>query len=98
MMSTRTPQLDDPDDVPDEPRLAPDLNETFMLTVRELDGKSDVKIGWWFITAVDDDSITVPAGSGDFRVGFFDYDEAVQKLTFQTDREILLKAISLVVV
>lgn len=35
----------------------------------------------------------MPAGEGDFEARFFPFDEAVQKLSFQNDRDVLERAI-----
>lgn len=68
-----------------------------MLTVRELDGKSDVKLIWWYIAAVDDDPNVGPAArTSDFTAQFFNFHEALQKLTFQNDRAILAYSIALI--
>ncbi|KAL2830862.1 NUDIX hydrolase domain-like protein [Aspergillus cavernicola] len=96
-MSTRAPQADDAEDIPDRARVCYDLDEPFMLTVRELDGNFDVKIIWWYIAAVDGyDYEAAPTGTTGFRAGWFTCDEAVKKLAFQSDCDILVKAISLV--
>lgn len=95
MMSTRAPQTTEADDVSDQARS--DLSEPFMLTIRELNEKSDAKIIWWYIAAVDEDlSGSTSSADCDFRAEFFTYDEALQKLTFQDDRNVLARAITLV--
>jgi hypothetical protein len=68
-----------------------------MLTIRELNDKSEAKLIWWYIAAVDKSfSSSTPSADRDFRAEFFTYDEALQKLTFQDDRNILTRAITLV--
>jgi hypothetical protein len=94
-MSTRAPLPDDPENVPDTARLLPDLSEPFMLTFRELDGGVDVKIIWWYIAVVDGDPTGAPSNSKDFTAEFFTCGEALQRLTFQTDRDILSKAMEI---
>ncbi|KAL4872558.1 NUDIX hydrolase domain-like protein [Aspergillus spectabilis] len=89
-VTTRAPQADDPENVPDIPRLSPDLSEPFMFTVRELTPGSDVKLIWWYIAAVDEGSKDgAVASNGDFRAEFFHYDDALRELTFQKERDIL---------
>ncbi|KAJ0425633.1 NUDIX hydrolase domain-like protein [Aspergillus carlsbadensis] len=92
-MSTRAPRPDDPEDVPDTARLISDSSEPFMLTVRELDGGTDVKIIWWYIAVVDDNSASAPSKPKDFTADFFTFEEALQRLVFQSDRDILSKAL-----
>ncbi|KAL4999219.1 NUDIX hydrolase domain-like protein [Aspergillus recurvatus] len=95
-MSTRAPQKMEADNIPDQARSYPDLSEPFMLTIRELN-ENGVKLIWWYITAIDEGpSGSTPSADRDFRAEFFTYDEALQRLTFQDDRNILARAITLV--
>lgn len=67
-----------------------------MLTIRELN-KEGATLIWWYIAAIDGDlSGSTPSADCDFRAEFFTYDEALQRLTFQEDRDILARAITLV--
>ncbi|KAL4887629.1 NUDIX hydrolase domain-like protein [Aspergillus karnatakaensis] len=91
-MKTRAPRASDPEDIPDELRLRTDSDEPFMVTHRELTPRSDVKIIWWYIAAVDG----AAPSHGSFRADFFDYEDAIRKLTFQKDRDVLERAINLV--
>jgi 8-oxo-dGTP pyrophosphatase MutT (NUDIX family) len=95
-MPTRATTFDDPPDVPDCPHMHENLTEPFMCTFRELPTGSGVKIIWWFIALVDDVNGQRGPGEETFRVEFFECKEAVQKLTFETDREVLRKAIQIV--
>jgi hypothetical protein len=72
------------------------LTEPFVCTFRELPNDTGVKIIWWFIALVDDVNERKGPGEDTFRVEFFECEEAVQKLTFETDREVLRKAIQIV--
>ncbi|RDW70915.1 putative NUDIX domain [Aspergillus mulundensis] len=97
MMSTRAPLPDDPENVPDRVRSVQNLDEPFMLTIQELGPDSGVKVIWWYVAAVDvglEDG--AGHGTGEFGADFFEYEEALQKLTYMTDREVLEKAIALV--
>lgn len=77
-MMTRAPRPGDAEDAPDKHHMSSDIDEPFMLTVRELDGKSDVKLRWWYITAVDDDPNVGPvARTSDFTAQFFNFHEAL---------------------
>lgn len=96
-MSTRAPpKIETDHHISDEAREFPDLTEPFMLTIRET-AQSNVKLIWWYIAVLDKDTpVAMPAGEADFEAEFFLFDEALQKLSFQKDREVLERAISLV--
>jgi len=97
-MYTRAPPMDEQGDTPDEPRSFSDLTEPFMVTVRQLgDSGNEIKIIWWYIAALDE-GVVVGSGGADekFTPKFFSLKEAVKKLSFQNDRAVLEKAISLV--
>lgn len=72
-----------------------------MVTMRQLDGEKNngVKIIWWYIAALDEGVGVGSAAEGEeeFTPKFFPLEQAVQMLSFQTDRDVLEKAISLVV-
>ncbi|KAE8345630.1 hypothetical protein BDV24DRAFT_159491 [Aspergillus arachidicola] len=99
-MQTRAPPIDEQGHMPDVPRLFPDITEPFMVTMRQLgkDGVPDVKIIWWFIAALDEGVVPGSGGSGEeqFTSEFFPLEEALEKLSFQNDRNVLQKAISLI--
>ncbi|KAJ5106219.1 hypothetical protein N7456_002894 [Penicillium angulare] len=94
-MYTRAPPSDEQGHMPDMPRSYPDITEPFM----GKDAVKDVKIIWWFIAALDEG--VVPGSGGDaeeqFTPEFFPLEEALEKLSFQNDRDVLKKAVSLVV-
>ncbi|KAE8381989.1 NUDIX hydrolase domain-like protein [Aspergillus bertholletiae] len=89
-MATRSPMSWEPGDVEDKPRMYPGLEEPFMLTMRELDGGSRVKLIWWYVAVVDDNR---RARQGEFETRFWPFREALQKLTFEDDRKVLAQAI-----
>ncbi|KAL4936606.1 hypothetical protein BDV06DRAFT_204663 [Aspergillus oleicola] len=97
---SRTTRPNDNEHVPDEARLCRNIEEPFMLTVRELGGDAGVKIIWWFIAGVEPSNhngmTKEVSESDDFRAEFFDYGDALRMLKFQTDREVLGRAIELV--
>jgi hypothetical protein len=72
------------------------LTEPFMCTVRNLPGESGVKIIWWFIAELDGVEAGKGLGEEDLRSEFFDFEEAVEKLWFKTDRKVLRRAIEIV--
>ena len=96
-MTTRATPVDEAVDLPDKPRDYAGLTEPFMFTIREIRGKDNVKIIWWFIAVLDDGAITdrLP-GEPDYQPEFFPCSQAVDTLTFETDREVLRKAIELI--
>ena len=68
-----------------------------MCTVRELHNGNGTKFIWWYVAVlVDDDHSHRGAGEEQFNTEFFPIDEAVQKLRFETDREVLRRAIQVV--
>jgi 8-oxo-dGTP pyrophosphatase MutT (NUDIX family) len=94
-MPTRATTAHDPPDVVDHSRVHDGLMEPFMFTLRDLPSGNGVKIIWWFIAVLD---VVGDRGPGEqtFRSEFFDYDEAIEKLWFETDREILRRAVEIV--
>ncbi|KAF2744332.1 hypothetical protein M011DRAFT_470468 [Sporormia fimetaria CBS 119925] len=96
-MSTRAPPRVETGFVADQPRTFSNLTEPFMLTIRRMDGKSNAKLIWWYIAALDKDPATDKSnGEAEFKAEFFSWDEALARLTFEDDRQILGRAIALV--
>lgn len=94
-MPTRAPPMDEAVDVPDKARVYDSLTEPFMFTCREINGGKSVKLIWWFIAALDHGADLLP-GEEAFRPEFFPCAEALEKVTFPSDREVLERAIELV--
>ncbi|KAH7175604.1 hypothetical protein EDB81DRAFT_13196 [Dactylonectria macrodidyma] len=96
-IATRAPAPTDANHVPDVARSHAGITEPFMLTMRQLGGSSaNIKLIWWFIAEVDSAEFR-PANSEDqFTSHFMDCEEAVQRLTFKDDRDVLQRAISIV--
>jgi 8-oxo-dGTP pyrophosphatase MutT (NUDIX family) len=96
-MATRATRSGDEADVRDEQRVLDDLIEPFMCTVRELGDRNGggIKIIWWFVGVLDSNE---ERGSGEemFRSEWFAYDEAVLKLSFELDRNVVRKAAGVV--
>ncbi|KAI1137516.1 hypothetical protein F5Y05DRAFT_72240 [Hypoxylon sp. FL0543] len=92
-MATRAPSDLESADVTDVPRTYDSLTEPFMLDVRDLGKGKGVKLVWWFIAELDG-----IAGEGEpqFRPKFFPCDKALERLTFQKDRDVLAKALELI--
>ena len=96
-MPTRACAPDDHPDVPDKARIQRNITEPFMCTVRELPSGNGTKFIWWYIAVlVDDDHSCRGAGEEQFNTEFFPMDEAVQKLHFETDREVVRRAVQIV--
>ncbi|KAK8103272.1 hypothetical protein PG984_016418 [Apiospora sp. TS-2023a] len=111
-MPTRAPSVLEAADVKDFARTYRNLTEPFMLEVRDLgqgEGKG-VKLVWWFVAEVLRPGDSVSGGEdGDsgvdyepgtpevhFEAEFFDCEVALNRLTFQKDREVLRRAMELV--
>ncbi|KAF4979715.1 hypothetical protein FZEAL_4143 [Fusarium zealandicum] len=95
-MPTRAPAMGEAANVSDRPRLYSDLEEPFMLSIRELEEGASVKLIWWYIAEVENADGEVAAEEG-FEANFYDCDDALQTLTFQSDRDVLSKAMSILV-
>lgn len=76
------------------PRTFSDIIEPFYLQIRQL-GDNDVKLIWWYIAAIDEDKPHDEERLGEqkFRMEFYGSEKALGKLTFQTDRDMVKKAI-----
>ncbi|KAL3459139.1 hypothetical protein BJX64DRAFT_265339 [Aspergillus heterothallicus] len=92
-MLTRAPRAEDPEDVPDTARLCTESTEPFMLTIRELSRGTDAKIIWWYVAVVDSDAARTTPG---FSAQLLACEEALQRLTFQTDRDVLCNAMAII--
>lgn len=95
-MSVRATVANDEPDVSDEARNHGDLTEPFMSTLRDLPDKAGAKLIWWFIAVVSDINGERGPGENGFQADFFDCNEAVAKLHFESDREVLRRAIEIV--
>lgn len=79
---------------PDEPRVYEGSQEPFYLTSR-LVGEKNLKLIWWFIAAINEHEEEKPCEEGYDRV-LLGYEEALEKLTFREDRDIVERAIQIV--
>ncbi|KAF5858107.1 hypothetical protein ETB97_004873 [Aspergillus alliaceus] len=66
------------------PEYIPTRRESFMLTVRELDDGSRVKMIWWYIDVLDEEE---NVSQGELEAQFFSLQEALDRLTFDKDRK-----------
>lgn len=81
--------------VPDEARLYKGICEPIAVQQRRV-GEGHIKLIWWFVAAVNEGEPVGPHEKDKFEVEFYSYDEALWKLTFKDDRELVKKAIDLV--
>lgn len=76
--------------------------EPFMVSLRDItghgmEGEQQVKIIWWFVAQVDESQeVAVVNDTEVSGVEKFGYEEAVERCTFEKDREVLRRAIELV--
>lgn len=93
-MSSRAPP--DNENHADVPRVYENSTEPFYLQVRHLSKtKTNVKLIWWYVAGVDEDKEVHERHLVEhkFEVKFYSFEEVLQKLTFQNDRDIVAKAI-----
>jgi 8-oxo-dGTP pyrophosphatase MutT (NUDIX family) len=97
-MSTRCPPAIELEESRDEPREFNNIAEPFVLTIQQL-GPRNQKLIWWYIASVDDrltPCAEVHPRDEKFQAMFFPYATAVDMLTFENDKEIVRRAIDLV--
>jgi 8-oxo-dGTP pyrophosphatase MutT (NUDIX family) len=96
-MSTRACAANDPPDVPDEARTQIDITEPFMCTIRELAKSNGTKLIWWYIAVLEHDAYSRKGpGEAQFKSELFTADDALQKLHYESDRELLRKAVEII--
>lgn len=95
-MTTRAQPMNADENAPDDPREVSGLTEPFMFTMRVMN-PTKVKFIWWYIAALDDgaENDRLP-GEPEFKPQFFTLEKAIEKLTFQGDRDVLRKAIEII--
>lgn len=79
-------------------QIVDDLVEPIGITIRDL-GKDDIKIIFWFIAKAEDGVDKVHGtqmATEDYESTFMDAQKAVEKLTFEGDRDIVRRALALV--
>ncbi|KAL6876101.1 NUDIX hydrolase domain-like protein [Trichoderma longibrachiatum] len=78
--------------LPDEPRLYKGACEPIAMQQRRL-GSGGVKLIWWFVAAVSEEEPLRQHEADLFEVEFYSYDEAVQRLTYKDNRDLVERAI-----
>lgn len=96
-MSTRAPPMNEVGELEDVPRTFSNITEPFFLQVRQLDG-SNLKVIWWFIAAICEDRIDCQQQKEEqkFKAKFYKYEAALERLSFENDRQMVRKAINIV--
>ncbi|KAF4442555.1 NUDIX domain [Fusarium acutatum] len=84
----------DEKDVPDDARIFKGVCEPISVQMRRI-GQGEMKVIWWYVAAVDENK-TVENCEDEFEVEWYGYEEALEKLTFQNDRELVARAIELI--
>ncbi|KAL1607689.1 hypothetical protein SLS60_002624 [Paraconiothyrium brasiliense] len=95
-MPTRATPVDAHADVFDKAKVCENLTEPFMCQIRTLKNGKGTKMIWWFVAVLegDGDRGKLP-GEVKYLPCFLSWQEALGSLTFQNDRELLRKALSL---
>ena len=93
-MSTWSPSPSDPADAVPGIKTHDGLREPFAVTVRQLD-QGIAKFIWWYVAVIDEDVPNKPC-EPDFDVELVAFDQAVERLSFENDREIMRKALHIV--
>ena len=96
-MASRCPPVTETNDIKDEARMCSKVCEPFVLQLRHL-GEGDLKLIWWYIAAVDEDeSVRRDLQEKEsFAVEFCNYEDVLEKLSFQLDRDMVKRAIDIV--
>ena len=97
-MITRAPPAVEKMEFPDQARHFDGIVEPFAFQYRRL-SEGNVKVIWWYIAAVNEDrAVDMELQESDnFMVEFFDYTEVLEKLTYQLDRDMVKKALDIVI-
>ena len=82
----------------DAARVYEDGTEHLSLQIRQIDADGDVKLIWWFVAIVEENEIVKEERPGEekFEVEWYAYEDAVIRLTFQGDRDLVSPAIAMV--
>ena len=96
-MSTRAPPAVETEQLGDEARFYTGICEPFNLQLRRL-GEGDVKLLWRYIAAVNEDQPFNEELPEDQRVAveFYSYTDVLERLAFQTDRDMVRRAIDII--
>lgn len=99
MVTRAPPAVETSPDYPDEPRFHENVTEPFLVTVRQLGDGHDVKFIWWYMAAIrgsrDRDKVVQSAGEGVFEARLFGFEEALDRITYALDRDVLKEAIKI---
>jgi len=96
-MLTRAPPTQEESYSPDVAQVRETVGDPFAVSIREEEGGGR-KLIWWYITRVDENRAKDQGSEVDshFESLFVPYGEAVKMLSYQTDRELVQRAIQIV--
>lgn len=96
-ISTRAPPAIETEQMADVPRTLSNITEPFFLQIRQ-SSENNVKLIWWYVAALDKEhnEDSKEKEELNFKAQFYNYEEALEKLTFQADRDMIKKAIEIV--
>ena len=96
-ISTRAPPAIETEQMADVPRTLSNITGPFFLQIRQ-SSENNVKLIWWYVAALDKEhnEDSKEKEELNFKAQFYNYEEALEKLTFQADRDMIKKAIEIV--
>jgi 8-oxo-dGTP pyrophosphatase MutT (NUDIX family) len=96
-MPTRATPPDAPADFPDRRRIYENLTEAFSYTVIEMSRPKRTKFIYWYIAVLDEqEGADKLPGEERYKPEFLDCRKALETLTYETDRRVLAKAMTVV--
>nr|POE63375.1 hypothetical protein CFP56_04278 [Quercus suber] len=99
MVTRAPPAMEVLSHYPDEPRMHEAVTEPFAVTICEIGEGSQVKFIWWYLAAIRgsraDEGVASQDGEEQFEARLFDFEGALERLTYQSDREIVRKAVEI---
>lgn len=97
IMGTRAPPADEQDFTPDVPQIRENLCEPLALTIRE-EGERRRKLIWWYVAQVDVsvERVNQSHFDKDLVSVWVSFEEVVDRLSFQGDRELVERSIAII--
>lgn len=93
-MATRVEPVEGQESVSGRPGIYSNITEPMTCTIREIEGGSGVKLIWWYVAELDEGAHNKQLpGEPQFIPKFFSCQDALEKLKFRLDRDVLKKAI-----
>lgn len=95
-MSVHCPPSVEVEQLDDQARFYTKICEPIALQIRQL-GVGETKLIWWYVATIKEgESVKDAQEDGKTSVMFLSYADALDKLTFQMDRDLVQRAIQLV--